>query len=146
MKKNRRRPQKMSVMAVRSTCLVVFIVSFLAAGVLQLCASTTCKQLEKEIGAKENELVRLENSRKRASSAWEQMKSPASLDAALLKHGLAMRTAKPEQVVRMKGDVTPYPGQLSLAWARQRFSGVNTAMNAPVRPAPAPRRANRRRR
>ena len=77
------------------------------------------------------------------------MVTPEKLEIALLKHGLAMKTPRAEQVVRLKSDGRPYPGQISVAKAAERNRASQTAKyvapsqsafrQAAVRPASLPR-------
>ena len=60
------------------------------------------------------------------------MKTPERIEAALLRHGLSMKIPRADQNVQMKADGTPYPGQLSLARARQRLGVERTASVAPA--------------
>ena len=80
----------------------------------------------------ERELARLEDAHMRESTRWEEMKTPDRIERALLQHGLSMRPPRPEQTVRMTANGTPYPGQLSLARARQRLGAERTASVAPA--------------
>ena len=50
----------------------------------------------------------------------EEMKTPERVEEALRAHGLAMATPRAYQVVRMRADDTPFPGQLSVLRSRQR--------------------------
>lgn len=103
------------------------IVMLFAMVLLNLLASSSCQQLMKTIGERERQLAKLEEERVRESARWEEMKTPEKLESALLRHGLAMRYPKADQVVRMKADGHPYPGQLSVAKARQR-AGLTSAL------------------
>jgi len=130
MKRNRKIPKKMSVVATNTMNFGVIVVVAVAMIILHQLASSSCGQLLKSIGEKERELARLEESRVRESLRWEEMKTPEKIEAALLRHGLKMGIPRPDQFVRMKADGTPYPGQLSVRKARQR----QTAMNGEVEP------------
>ena len=133
MRRNRKMPKKMSVMAGRSVQLGALIITGFAMVILNMLASSSCKQLEKTIGEKKNQLESLEDSHKRESANWEKMLTPANLERALLKHGLAMRFPKTEQVVRMAPGGHPYPGQRSVAMAAQRNKIAESAKyTAPV--------------
>ena len=83
-------------------------------------ASSACQHMMTSIGEKERQLAKLEEERVRESARWEEMKTPEKIESALLRHGLAMRYPKPDQVVRMKADGRPYPGQLSVERAKRR--------------------------
>jgi hypothetical protein len=81
----------------------------------------------KAIGEKERTLARLEDERVRESARWEEMKTPEKLESALNRHGLAMRYPKAAQIVRMKPNGQPFPGQISLAKAEKRANASMTA-------------------
>lgn len=120
MRKNRKMSKKMSVMAGRSVQIAAVMIMAFAMAILYLLATSNCSQLEKSIQEKNNQLAKLENERKRESARWDAMQTSEKLESALLRHGLSMHYPKSEQVVRMKADGRPYPGQLSVARANQR--------------------------
>ena len=130
MRRNRKVPKKMSVVATNTMRFGAIIVLFFVMVIMNLLSASSCKQLLKTKGALELELAKLEDTRMRESTRWEEMKTPDRIERALLRHGLAMRPPRPEQTVRMKSDGTPYPGQLSLAKARQR-SGLADVASVP---------------
>ena len=127
MRKNRKIPKKMSVLATNTMRFGAIIVFLFVMVILNLLASSSCTQLMKAKGEKERELVNLDDERNREATRWEEMKTPEKVGAALLKHGLAMKTPRADQVVRMRADGTPYPGQLAIARARQRMGSAVTA-------------------
>lgn len=127
MRKNRKIPKKMSVVATNTMRFGAIILIFFVMVILNLLSASSCTQLLKTKGELERELARLEDSRMRESTRWEEMTTPERVEAALLHHGLAMRPPRPEQAVQMKADGTPYPGQLSIAKARQRSGFATTA-------------------
>ncbi|MBR2982552.1 MAG: hypothetical protein IKC80_04905 [Kiritimatiellae bacterium] len=120
MRKNRKIPKKMSVVASNTMHFGAIIVIFSVMVILNLLASSSCSQLMKTIGEKERELVKLEDAKMRESTRWEEMKTPERVEEALRAHGLMMDMPRPYQVVRMRSDGTPFPGQLSVARSRQR--------------------------
>ena len=120
MRKNRKIPKKMSVVASNTMHFGAIIVIFSVMVILNLLASSSCSQLMKTIGEKERELVKLEDAKMRESTHWEEMKTPERVEEALRAHGLMMDMPRPYQVVRMRSDGTPFPGQLSVARSRQR--------------------------
>ena len=120
MRKNRKRTKKMSVVASNTMHFGAVIVMLFIMVFVNFLASSSCQQLLKSIGEKERQLAKLEEERVRESARWEEMKTPERLESALLRHGLAMRYPRPDQVVRMKANGKPYPGQLSVAKAGQR--------------------------
>jgi len=127
MKKNRRVNKKMSVNTLIATHFGSVLIVLFIMVVLNLLASSSCQQIMKSIGENERELKRLEDVCNRASTCWEEMKTPEKIGAALLRHGLAMRPPRPSQNVFMKEDGTPYPGQHSVAMARKRAKGTSAA-------------------
>jgi len=114
----------MSVVATNSMRFGAIIVFFFVMVILNLLSSSSCTQLLKTKGELERTLVKLEDSRMRESTRWEEMKTHERIEKALVGHGLLMRPPRPEQTVRMRPDGTPFPGQLSLARARQRGAGT----------------------
>lgn len=134
MKRNRKRTKKMSVVASNTMYLGSVVVMLFVVVIINLLASSSCQQLMKSIGEKERLLKKLEEERVRESARWDGMKTPEKLESALLQHGLAMRYPKPDQVVRMKIDGSPYPGQLSVQKrgvrvADARYSGKRSPSN-----------------
>ena len=120
MKKNRRVNKKMSVNTEIATHLGALIAFLFVMVILNLLASSSCQQMMKRIGESEKELARLEDSRNRESTRWEEMKTPEKVAAALLRHGLAMKPPRAEQNVHMNANGVPYAGQLSVARAKAR--------------------------
>ncbi len=125
-------PKKMSVMAGRSVQIGALIITCFAMVILNMLASSSCKQLENTIGEKKRQIDSLEDSYKREKANWEKMLTPANLEQALLRHGLAMKFPKTEQVVRMDAAGRPYPGQRSVARATQRNKAAQSAKYTPV--------------
>ena len=132
MRRNRKMPKKMSVMAGRSVQIGALIITCVAMVILNMLASSSCKQLENTIGEKKRQIDSLEDSYKREKANWEKMLTPANLEQALLRHGLAMKFPKTEQVVRMDAAGRPYPGQRSVARATQRNKAAQSAKYTPV--------------
>ena len=139
MRKNRKVSKKMSVVAGRSVQMGAVGIMLVAMVILNILASSSCDHLNGEIGCKERMIEKLEADHRRESARWEAMMTPEKLEAALLRHGLAMSYPKDSQIVRMKSDGRPYPGQLSVARATQR-SGET--MSAGYRPQRGPGRAS----
>ena len=120
MRKNRKMTKKMSVVATNSMRFGAIVVVCFVMVILNILSSSSCTQLSKAKGAKERELAQLEKTRLQESTRWEEMMSPERLEVALLRHGLKMSTPRPDQFVRLKPNGLPYPGQPSVAKARQR--------------------------
>lgn len=133
MRRNRKRSKNMSVMATRSMHIGAVMVMFFVMVILNLLASSSCNQLMKSIGEKEKLLAKLEDDRTRESARWDAMKTSDNIDRALLKFGLSMKYAKPEQIVRMDSAGRPRPGQLSVARAKRTSSAINTVRVGRVR-------------
>ena len=146
MRRNVKKPAKMSVVAANTMRFGVIIIFLFIMVILNLLASSGCNHLMKEKGNLERDLVKLEETRLREATRWEEMKTPEKLETALLRHGLAMRLPRPDQNVRMKSNGTPYPGQMSIARARRR-AGLPVAANRPAsRPGTAASPQTRRNR
>ena len=127
MRKNRKIPKKMSVVATNTMRFGAIIVFLFVMVILNLLASSSCTQLMKAKGEKERELRRLDEAHTRESTRWEEMTTPEKVEKALILRGLSMKLPRPDQNVRMRADGTPYPGQLSIARARQRSRTAMTA-------------------
>lgn len=124
MKKNRRMPKKMNVVATGTAHLAAVVCVLFVMVIINLLASSSCQQLMKTIGEDEREIARLDDAIMRESTRWEEMKTPERIELALRGLGLKMKPARADQNVQMRADGTPYPGQLSIAKARQRGSKV----------------------
>ena len=133
MGKNKRIPQKMSVIAEHTMHVGAVLLSVFAMAIVNLLARSSCSQLQEAIGAKEKGLERLENERQRESARWEEMKTPERLEGALRRMGLAMRYPHADQVIYMAADGRPRPAQLAVAKAQQRLA-ERAAATAQVRP------------
>ena len=124
MAKNRRIPKRRSVVMTNTMRVGAVLGMLFVMSIINLLASSSCQQLLKAIGEDERELARLEDARQREASRWEEMKTPEKIEQALLRHGLSMRAARADQEVHMKSNGDPYPGQISVAKARQRQMNV----------------------
>ena len=144
MRKNRKIPKKMSVVATNTMRFGAIIVFLFVMVILNFLASSSCAQLMKIKGDKERELVRLDEAHMREATRWEEMKTPEKVETALLRHGLAMKLPRPDQSIRMRTDGTPYPGQPSLARLKQRSGAVMTARAVVARPTVSSQSRRRR--
>ncbi len=127
MRKNRKMPRKMSVVTVHFMHMGAVLMMLFVMVIVNLLASSSCNQLERSYGRKESQLKRLDDDLQRELAHWEAMKTSEGLETALRKHGLSMHYPNASQIVRMRADGRPYPGQLSLAKVAQRAKGVATA-------------------
>ncbi len=127
MRKNRKMPRKMSVVTTRFMHMGAVLLTLFVMVILNLLASSSCRQLERNYGKKEDLLKKLDDDYQRELAHWEVMKTSEGLEAALRKHGLSMHYPNASQIVRMRADGVPYSGQLSLAKAAQRAKGLATA-------------------
>lgn len=125
-RKNRKINKKMSVNTAVATHFGAVIAFAFIMVIMNVLASSSCQQILKRIGAEERELAKLEDSRSREATRWEEMKTPERVETALLRHGLAMRAPRPEQNVQMNMNGQPYPGQISVA-KRLARSNLNVA-------------------
>ena len=136
MKRNRRVPKKMSVVAANSMRFGAIVVFFFVMVIMNLLSSSSCTMLLKEKGVKERELAKYEEARTQEATRWEGMKTPEKIQAALMRHGLAMRLPHADQCVRMRPDGTPYPNQRSVRLARaSEFGSPQPAMYRQSRPS-----------
>jgi hypothetical protein len=145
MRKNRKMSKSMSVMAGRTVQIGAVMVMAFAMVILNMLATSSCKHLEKVIRVKEGELAKLDEEKEREGGRWNSMVTSEKLETALLRHGLAMKTPRAEQVVHLRPDGRPYPGQISVAKAAERNRISSTARYTTPQLASAPRPARPRR-
>lgn len=126
MRKNRKVSKRMSVIAANTMRFGAIIVFFFVMVILNLLSSSSCTQLLNEKGQKERELAKLEESHRRESTRWEEMKTPEKIEAALFRHGLRMSTPRADQCIRLNARGVPYPNQLALTRLRQRAGTAAT--------------------
>ena len=126
MRKNRKVSKRMSVIAANTMRFGAIIVFFFVMVILNLLSSSSCTQLLNEKGQKERELAKLEESYRRESTRWEEMKTPEKIEAALFRHGLRMSTPRADQCIRLNARGVPYPNQLALTRLRQRAGTAAT--------------------
>lgn len=132
-KRNRRISRKRSVNMTVATHLGAVIFFAFMMVIVNSLASSNCRQTLKRIGEQQKELARLEDAHERASTHWEEMKTPDKVEAALFRFGLSMKPPRPEQNVHMNSNGQPYPGQISVAAAqKRRAAGLNLASVTPV--------------
>ena len=124
----------MSVVATNTMRFGAIIVFFFVMVILNLLSSQSCTQLQNAKGALEREIVKLDEARTRESTRWEELKTTENIEAALLRHGLSMRTPGPAQTVRLRPDGQPLPGQLSVSKAKMRNAPVIAAVERPTAP------------
>lgn len=141
MRKNKKVSKKMSVIATNTMRFGAIIVFFFVMVILNILSSSSCTQLLDEKGQKERELAKLEESHRRESTRWEEMKTPEKVEAALFRHGLRMSTPRADQCIRLNARGVPYPNQLALTRLRQRTATTATASYAA--PTPRPKRKAR---
>ena len=134
MRKNRKIPKRMSVVAANTMRFGAIIVFLFVMVILNLLASSSCTQLMKAKGEKERELVNLDDERNREATRWEEMKTPRRLEAALRDNGMSMHYHKSSQVVRMTASGEPASGQISVARAAMRSRTGATASVTRNRP------------
>ena len=132
MRRNRKIPKKMSVVATNTMRFGAIIVFFFVMVILNLLSSSSCTQLLKVKGELEREIAKLDDARMRESTRWEEMKTPEKVELALLKHGLAMKLPRADQTVRLRPNGQPLVGQLSVSKAKMR-GGTSTVAKVPYR-------------
>ena len=132
MRRNRKIPKKMSVVATNTMRFGAIIVFFFVMVILNLLSSSSCKQLENANGLLEREIAKLDDACVRESTRWEEMKTPEKVEEALLKHGLAMKLPRADQTVRLRPDGQPLAGQLSVSKAKMRNAPLVAAVERPV--------------
>ena len=128
MRRNRKIPKKMSVVATNTMRFGAILVFFFVMVILNLLSSSSCTQLLKAKGELEREIAKLDDARMRESTRWEEMKTPERVEEALLRHGLAMKLPRPDQTVRLRPDGQPLAGQLSVSKAKMRNAPLVAAV------------------
>ena len=125
MKRNRK-VKKHSRCTVNSVNFVALIVLSFFSLMVYWSQDARCTALAQEIGKAEREYARLERDCQREVGSWEELKTPESLNRALIRHGLDMGAANPgEQVVNMTTAGLPAPGQTSVARLRARRGSID---------------------
>jgi hypothetical protein len=130
MRKNRKIPKTMSVVASNTMHIGAVILMLFVMVILNILASSSCQQQHKEIGEKERELAKLEDSYTRESTRWEEMKTPERISVALRNHGLMMDIAGPDRIVRVRKNGRLLEGQISVKKARSKLAS-NSLMGVP---------------
>lgn len=143
MKANRKVSKRMSVIAANTMRFGSIIASFFIMAIIYVLSSSNCSQLMNERGAMERTLAKLEESHRRESTRWEEMKTPEKIEVALFRHGLKMSMPRPDQCIRLNANGAPYPNQLALTRLRQRSATATAQLSAP-RPAMGAGRSTRR--
>lgn len=144
MKKNiKMTSRRYSTMSHASWTAALFAV-VLSVAMMWIAVDSKCKQLSGSIGRERQRLQQKVKELRREQGRWSDMNTRASLDAALVKHGLAMQPPRANQTVRMGVDGNPVPGAGAIAIARLRQAAEAKVAGAePRRGSPA--RAVRRR-
>jgi hypothetical protein len=107
------------------------IVLLATVAVAYLVMDHKCTQYGQQIKELEQRYTALDNEQIREESRWNSMKTPEQIEAMLLRHGLLMGYARPEQVVRMgRVSLTPLAEIAQTQGYRERDSGVATSPGA----------------
>ena len=148
MKRNRKIPKKMSVVATNTMRFGAIIVFFFVMVILNLLSSSSCTQLQNAKGELESEIARLEDAKLRESTRWEEMTTPEKVEAALNARGMVMKPPRAGQTVCMMANGLPRPGQLALLRAKDRervsTASVSPALRTGVQSRPSYRRRRSR--
>ena len=145
MRKNRKMSKKMSVMATNTLRFGAILLSLFVMVILYILSLHSCTQLQNQKGARERDIAKLDDALLRESTRWEELKTPEKIEGALLRHGLAMKTPRADQIVRMENGA-PRRGQISLAKAKARNEAILGSVSASARkPARAAYRRTSRR-
>jgi len=131
MRRNRR--IKHTRVTVNSMGVVTLILVAFFSAIVYWTVDSRCKTLIREIGKSEKKLASLEADFQRETMLWEEMKTPDRLNEALVRFGIEMKTAEPDQTIHMGANGKPLPGQLSVARARNRKSKTETVAQSAVR-------------
>ena len=145
MKKNIRIGKRHSAWLTNSSWSVGLVSIVLMMGLGYVIVDSKCKQLSRSIGNERHRLQQKVKELRREQGRWSDMNTRASLDAALVRHGLAMQVPHAGQTVRMGADGTPVPGAGAIAVARLREAANARIAGNEVRRGAAARAAGRRR-
>lgn len=138
MRKNKKISKRMSAVAANTTRFGSILALFAVMAIIYVLSSSSYRQLKDEEGRMNRTLAKLEESHRRESMRWEEMKTPERIRAALARHGLKMDVPSAGQQIRLNADGVPYPNQISLARLRQRSASSMarlTPASSPSRPA-----------
>jgi hypothetical protein len=122
MRRNRKRRLHSRLMP-PSVAGVIVLLATLA--VAYLVMDHKCSQYGQQIKQFEQRYASLENEQIREEARWNSMKTPEQIETMLLRHGLLMVYARPEQVVRMGR--TPLAPATAVAQATYRERDVGVA-------------------
>lgn len=117
----------MSVVAVGTWNIFAMMVFVVAAAILNLMADARCEQEANVIGEKERQIRALEDAKVREAAKWEELKTSEKLEVSLIRNGMKMNYAQPQQIIRMNAAGKVIPGQRSVALAQQRSRNRSTA-------------------
>lgn len=125
----------MSAVAANSTRFGSILALFAVMAILYVLSSSSCRQLKDDEGRMERTLAKLEESYRRESMRWEEMKTPERVSAALARHGLKMELPSAGQQIRLNADGAPYPNQIALVRLRQRAASSMARLAPPASPS-----------
>ena len=132
MRKNRRHVKRFSRFKFGATGIVALIVTSFIWLMIYWMLDAQCTSIMREIGKAENQVKLLDAEYGREDAKWNAMKTRERLDEKITRFGLAMQNPQHDQVVRMKANGEPAPGQIAVARARARArTTVNMAQAAP---------------
>lgn len=133
MRRNRRLTKRYSSLYTYTACAAGFLMTLLVVTMIYYFVDSKCTQLSQSIGREKARLAHLEKERKRESMQWEQMKIPG-LDEALRRHGLPMKVADADQIVRIDANGNVVPGQISVAKIKQNRTAAAVRIAAANKP------------
>jgi len=122
-KQNRKRKHSARLLPMPVVGLVLLSAFF---AIAYLVLSHKCDQTGQKIKKAEQELADLEQQRIREEANWNRMKTPEELEQAMLRHGLMLNFAGPDQVARVLPNGRIQASRALLATTRNAAAGTRT--------------------
>lgn len=134
MRRNRKRRVQSRIMPVPVTIGIVALATIAA---VYLIMDNKCSKYEKQIKELETANKKSDNDLIREETRFNSMKTPEKINDLLLRHGMQMDYARPEQVVRMgKINMDSQAIAAKQQAYRERESGIASARNSNRRARP----------
>ena len=122
MRKNTKKSQRASVLAMRVTSFAGLLVLLCTVLLVYRLAESKCTQLRNRIGERTRELNRLEEDRVRAEAHWYTMLKTDNMEKTMLRHGLSMKYPAPAQIIYVDRNGNLTGGRVAVEQARRRVT------------------------
>lgn len=131
MRRRNRKIDRHSRFTVNSAGVVALIVTGFAMLMCYWMLGMRCTSIARELELAEKQYKQLTLESERVASRWTELMAVDRLQERLARFGLEMNMPRADQIVRMKADGRPVPGQIAVARARERLATANMAQVAP---------------